>query len=274
MCWDNFFFAFSGSAAALIGVIFAFIISKLLNIISDYDNLRNETTQLIIERQEIINEISNIPFQWHDKMVIKYDFQLKKQLSESSLSNKTPEEIFEIIKTQIKRPLYLEDKNIEYIKSIIKERNDEIEKRKITTTMNVDGIFQNVTFTPQTIQLPEIPLDDNLWSEINEAEDQYTKGCQKTGIQIYKFNNQKDKIDAKINDFKVIRNILFTFIPITILTVIYPLHFIPIEPDTIPTITFIISRKSGQKIPKIANLQYYKSKANYGTKKKVISRKV
>ena len=36
----------------------------------------------------------------------------------------------------------------------------------------------------------------------------------------------------------------------------------------------IISRKSGQKIPKIANLQYYKSKANYGTKKKGISRKV
>ena len=37
-------------------------------------------------------------------------------------------------------------------------------------------------------------------------------------------------------------------------------------------IAFIISRKSGQKIPKIANLQYYKSKANYGTKKKGISR--
>ena len=34
----------------------------------------------------------------------------------------------------------------------------------------------------------------------------------------------------------------------------------------------IISRKSGQKIPKIANLQYYKSKVNYGTKKKGISR--
>ena len=35
---------------------------------------------------------------------------------------------------------------------------------------------------------------------------------------------------------------------------------------------YIISRKSGQKIQKIANLQYYKSKANYGTKKKGISR--
>ena len=35
---------------------------------------------------------------------------------------------------------------------------------------------------------------------------------------------------------------------------------------------FIISRKFGQKIQKIANLQYYKSKANYGTKKKGISR--
>ena len=35
---------------------------------------------------------------------------------------------------------------------------------------------------------------------------------------------------------------------------------------------YIISRKSGQKIPKIANLQYYKSKAIYGTKKKSIFR--
>ena len=39
-----------------------------------------------------------------------------------------------------------------------------------------------------------------------------------------------------------------------------------------PDVRYIISRKSGQKIPKIANLQYYKSKANYGTKKKGISR--
>ena len=42
--------------------------------------------------------------------------------------------------------------------------------------------------------------------------------------------------------------------------------------DFIKVGTFIISRKSGQKIQKIANLQYYKSKANYGTKKKGISR--
>ena len=40
----------------------------------------------------------------------------------------------------------------------------------------------------------------------------------------------------------------------------------------IPIYPNIISRKSGQKIQKIANLQYYKSKANYGTKKKGISR--
>ena len=42
--------------------------------------------------------------------------------------------------------------------------------------------------------------------------------------------------------------------------------------DLYNVIITIISRKSGQKIPKIANLQYYKSKANYGTKKKGISR--
>ena len=42
--------------------------------------------------------------------------------------------------------------------------------------------------------------------------------------------------------------------------------------QNVQNVSPIISRKSGQKIPKIANLQYYKSKANYGTKKKGISR--
>ena len=44
------------------------------------------------------------------------------------------------------------------------------------------------------------------------------------------------------------------------------------EQKRMAQMNIIISRKSGQKIQKIANLQYYKSKANYGTKKKGISR--
>lgn len=238
MCWDNFFFAFSGSAAALIGVTFAFIISKLLNIISDHENLRNETNQLIIERQEIINDINNIPFSWHDEMLIKYDYQIEQKLNESEIYNKTPEQIFEIIKEELNSTLYLKKQNIEYIKNKKVENNKQREERKHTTQTLVNGKLQEITCEAiPALTSPALLPYENFWKDINEVEAQYTKDYQKTEIQIYKFNNQKDKIDAKINDFKVIRNILFTFIPITILTVIYPLHFIPLPPDTLPTIT-------------------------------------
>ena len=142
MCWDNFFFAFSGSAAALIGVTFAFIISKLLNIISDHENLRNETNQLIIERQEIINDINNIPFSWHDEMLIKYDYQIEQKLNESEIYNKTPEQIFEIIKEELNSTLYLKKQNIEYIKNKKVENNKQREERKHTTQTLVNGKLQ------------------------------------------------------------------------------------------------------------------------------------
>ncbi len=238
MSWDNFFFAFSGSSAAIIGVIFAFIISKLLNIISDHDNLRNETTQLIIERQEIINDINTIPFSWHDKELIEYDYQIEEKLNQSEIYNKTPEQIFEIIKSELNRPLYLKNENIDFIKDKINENIKEREERKHTTQAYVIGKIQDITIESiPALSFPKLPPYKDFWKDINDVETQYIKDYQKTGIQIYKFNNQKDKIDAKINDFKVIRNILFTFIPITILTVIYPLHFIPLPPDTLPTIT-------------------------------------
>ena len=40
--------------------------------------------------------------------------------------------------------------------------------------------------------------------------------------------------------------------------------------DNLEAAQIIISPKNGQEIPKITNLQYNKSKANYGTKKKSV----
>lgn len=241
MNWDNFFAAFSGSSAALIGVTFAFIVSKLLSNISDSDSLNNETTDLIIERKGILNEISNIAFYWHDKMVIKYGYQIKQKYRQGQITD--TQNIIDKIEKETNRRIYLQENSLDYIKSEMAEIDEENKKRQIPTKAIVNGEETTVMITPPDLlgNMPEIPYSPDMWKEVNEEEQKFDNCYQKSEIQIEKFKNVINKINSKIKDFKVIRNIIIAFIPITILTVIYPLHFIPTEADKMPEISFSIA---------------------------------
>lgn len=241
MNWDNFFAAFSGSSAALIGVTFAFIVSKLLSNISDSDSLNNETTDLIIERKGILNEISNIAFYWHDKMVIKYGYQIKQKYRQGQITD--TQNIIDKIEKETNRRIYLHENSLDYIKSEMAEIDEENKKRQIPTKAIVNGEETTVMITPPDLlgNMPEIPYSPDMWKEVNEEEQKFDNCYQKSEIQIEKFKNVINKINSKIKDFKVIRNIIIAFIPITILTVIYPLHFIPTEADKMPEISFSIA---------------------------------
>lgn len=241
MNWDNFFAAFSGSSAALIGVTFAFIVSKLLSNISDSDSLNNETTDLIIERKGILNEISNIAFYWHDKMVIKYGYQIKQKYRQGKITY--TQNIIDKIEKETNRRIYLHENSLDYIKSEMAEIDEENKKRQIPTKAIVNGEETTVMITPPDLlgNMPEIPYSTDMWKEVNEEEQKFDNCYQKSEIQIEKFKNVINKINSKIKDFKVIRNIIIAFIPITILTVIYPLHFIPTEADKMPEISFSIA---------------------------------
>ena len=240
MNWDNFFAAFSGSSAALIGVTFAFIVSKLLSNISDSDSLNNETTDLIIERKGILNEISNIAFYWHDKMVIKYGYQIKQKYRQEQITD--TQNIIDKIEKETNRRIYLHENSLDYIKSEMAEIDEENKKRQIPTKAIVNGEETTVMITPPDLlgNMPEIPYSPDMWKEVNEEEQKFDNCYQKSEIQIEKFKNVINKINSKIKDFKVIRNIIIAFIPITILTVIYPLHFIPTHTDDMPEISFSI----------------------------------
>lgn len=240
MNWDNFFAAFSGASAALIGVTFAFIVSKLLSNITDSDSLNNETDELIIERKELLNEIDNIAFLWHDEMIIEYIYQLKQKYKQGKITD-TPD-IIERIEKETNRRLFLHDKSLEYIKSEIAKIKQEDKKRQIPTKATVNGEETTIMVTPPDLfgNMPEIPYDQNMWKEIYEEEQKFENCYQKSEIMICKFKNVMNKINSKIKDFKVIKNIITAFIPITIMTVIYPLHFIPFATNEIPQISFSV----------------------------------
>lgn len=238
MNWDNFFAAFSGASAALIGVTFAFIVSKLLSNIADSDSLNNETYELAIERKELLNEIDNIAFLWHDEMIIKYVYQLKQKYKQGKITD--TQDIIERIEKETKRKLFLHGKSLEYIKSEIANFKKEDKERQIPTKAIVNGEETEIMITPPDFlgNMPELPYDQNMWKETYEEEQKFENCYQKSEIIICKFKNVMNKINSKIKDFNVIKNIIIAFIPITIMTVIYPLHFIPLATDEIPEISF------------------------------------
>lgn len=238
MNWDNFFAAFSGASAALIGVTFAFIVSKLLSNIADSDSLNNETYELTIERKELLNEIDNIAFLWHDEMIIKYVYQLKQKYKQGKITD--TQDIIERIEKETKRKLFLHGKSLEYIKAKIANFKKEDKERQIPTKAIVNGEETEIMITPPDFlgNMPELPYDQNMWKETYEEEQKFENCYLKSEIIICKFKNVMNKINSKIKDFNVIKNIIIAFIPITIMAVIYPLHFIPLATDEIPEISF------------------------------------
>lgn len=240
MNWDNFFTAFSGASAALIGVTFAFIVSKLLSNISDSDSLNNETNELEIERKELLNEIDNIAFSWHDQMIIKYVYQFKQKYKNGIISKK--QDMIAKIEEETNRRLFLQEESLEYIKSVIAEIEKDNKERQIPTKALVNGEETTIMITSSDLfgDMPEIPYDKNVYKEIYDEEEKFYDCEQKCEIMICKFQNVMTKINSKIKDFKVIRNIIIAFIPITIMTVIYPLHFIPLATDEMPEISFSV----------------------------------
>ena len=67
MDWNSFFSSIAQASASLIGVILAFIISRILSEVTDYDILRKECDDILIQVKQLRIEIKSIDFQWHDR---------------------------------------------------------------------------------------------------------------------------------------------------------------------------------------------------------------
>lgn len=78
--WNWFFAAYAQSATALIGVLSAFIISKLLGESDKYEQILNTLNKLNLKRNYYLDKISVYKFEIHDKQNIKYSYPLGKAI--------------------------------------------------------------------------------------------------------------------------------------------------------------------------------------------------
>ncbi|RWX50117.1 hypothetical protein VU01_13841 [Candidatus Electrothrix marina] len=118
--WNWFFAAFAQCGAALIGIISAFIISKLLGENDKYEYIIKELEHSSIKKNELLKKISLRHFDWHDRLNIKYDSAIEDAIREDQFSDLTDEEKLKNIFSLIPELLRVEN-CISYLNSRINE---------------------------------------------------------------------------------------------------------------------------------------------------------
>lgn len=225
--WNWFFSSFCQSAAALIGIIGAFLISRLLGISEKINSTISEFDNLKIEYNKIILNINNCHFSWFTKMHVTYNSDLREQIKNGDFDNLNKEEILDKI--------YNLDTRLFKIDKAVFESFEKIyEEYKPSYTPLGNGIsMKNVNFAGAF----DIP-PKGLWDSLSEEKSSIDKLEieSKTLIQYFEHNLQSlNSFDDSIKPLKIIIILLLFAFP---LTVIYPLHFMPMLPNANPVITY------------------------------------
>jgi hypothetical protein len=244
MDWNSFFSAISQASAAIVGIILAFLIAKILNEVTDYDVIERDTEKLLLESQEIKILVNNLDFLWHDREIVENDPDLSEIIKRNSKKNYSNEEIIDLLSR--KSSIYFPSKVIEDFRR--KQR-----KHAAPNTINplMKNIYNkvptNIFDSLSSLDLPasnlEVPEFRPAWfnKDLNEFKDEVKILDLRTNILIKKMAIQQHSIDQNIKDLKELSNVLAALMPIIFITVIYPLHFMPVQEGYAPELSFSIS---------------------------------
>ena len=223
--WNWFFSSFCQCAAALIGIIGAFVISRLLghsekvnSTISEFDNLR-------IQYNKLIASISKRKFYWLTENMVKYDIGLQASISNGDYEDLQQKEVNDKIFRERKDLYKVEDAVNKVFPYLFQKYSSKILEAKIKEgrIIGLSGLQESTN-----------ELDTQMLNEkeaINKLEVE-----SKTLIQ-YFLHNQQDLNSFKdsINPLKVIIILLMIAF---LLTVIYPLHFMPMYEKQDPSLIY------------------------------------
>ena len=226
--WNWFFSSFSQSAAALLGIIGAFIISRLIGIDEKTNILSSDFEDLKISYNKIKNSISVRRYSWVNGVFLKYDDALIKQIQNREFEGLSENEILKKLYEQDRR-LYKDDQSIinAFKKLYEKHKPEEEPVRKPGEIFVVKNPMQILNLPP-----------NGIWDKVSTERDLINNHLIDAGELIGKFNKHLNNLTNFTSSLDTIRIIVWILIISFPFTVIYPLHFLPLEIGKAPTLTY------------------------------------
>jgi len=219
MDWNWFFSSVAQCGAALMGIIGAFVISKLLNENERYYNLKQTYRDLFFERRSLLNRICKCLFRWYNEQTI------------------------------IESEEFWEDYNQE-------EHDDiqDLDKRADAYLWRVEGLFEhtsNIEFVKKLFRKNDNDLNEyycifgpsgnlDLFKKLIAEKEKIDSTLVACTDVIAKFKVLIKDVQTNLDSFKQLNVILITLMLGVFFIVCYPLSFLPIPKDSYPEISYTL----------------------------------
>lgn len=231
MDWNSFFSTVSQASASMIGVLLAFLVSRIISESGDYDRLEYDGQALIDESADLKIRIQSIDFDWHDTRIYEeHDFdELREDLI--SLDNTSDEIKIVFLKRELPRIYYPE----KFINRLNLSIDASIKASQPAPRQSSARIGINAFSIPaiNTIKPPN-PM---LWQRLREFEDGFEDITFRVQSVIRRHKSLRRALQRNIVDMSGLSRSLLFLAPVVLLTVIYPLHFLPVPTGQAPQIT-------------------------------------
>jgi hypothetical protein len=225
MDWNWFFSSFSQSAAALIGIIGAFIISRLLGLNEKISATISHFDQLLIDFNHLKASISIRHFSWYTNLSVFYDSDLKDSIENGEFEN--------LNQVEILNKIYQNNSNLFKIDDSVLEAFNKLYEEYRPRHIPVQEGFSII----QRKLLSKIaPV--GLWDSLNAEREAINQLEVESHTLIQHFQQNLQDLNSFISTIKPLRIIIIILMISFPLTVIYSLHFMPVPNNEELAITF------------------------------------
>ena len=215
----------------MIGVLLAFLVSRIISESSDYDRLEYDGQALIDESADLKARIQSMDFDWHDTRIYEeHDFG--EALGDLiSLDNTSDEVKIDFLKRELPRIYYPE----KFIRRLNVKINAVIKASQQSARQSSAAIGINAFQIPaRSVLKPHNPM---LWQRLEEFEDGFEDITFRVQSAIRRHKSLRRALQGNIVDMNGLSRSLLLLAPVVLLTVIYPLNFLPMPTGHAPSMT-------------------------------------
>lgn len=220
--YNWFFSTIAQCSAAIIGIMAAFLISKIIDEISRLDNLRNLFDELVINYVDLVANLDNRCFDWYNTKLMKHDALLGDLVQSGKFKCLSDDDIIKNIK-EILPEIYCTDYNKCTIINTIKNY-DTIDDyiREIPIQYKIQVSISYITEMTHSIEAERLKIEDLKCN------------CIKN---IMRFTRLKQDSQTAIKRVAPIMTIVTFLIVGFVLSVAFPLSFLPVNNNNRITIS-------------------------------------
>lgn len=236
MDWNVFFSTISQTSGAIVGIFAAFLITKIISNQSDFAKLKNEATHHLIESESIKSEAESRYFNWYNDRVRE---AVLNEIDDDFWENEEFLSLDGYIKKYNFSPFDDSEKVKLAIESKISELTNKIEQRKQyeesqrSTGLRIGAVFERL-YTSEMSLL----MTPDLRTSMNEEREMIDQLVIKAERQAKRNNALYVELNDGADSVNLVNSSIFAVLILFFAGVIYPLSFLPWDPQKEITLSF------------------------------------